>query len=135
MRHTDGLRALYKKIPEMWKLIKVVMIPKEDSDDLRPISISVTCWRILMCAALTNLEDWIAQWVDPDLHGGIKGRSTEELHSDFDEDLQMGIDGAHIWRGKTDLFKCFEGFTGLGNPRVGRAWATRRNCTLTHRLL
>lgn len=80
-------------MPHTWHHVKVALIPKDGSDDLRPISVSVAMWRIVMSATLGNVDSWIQSWAHPSLHSGIRGRSASDLHHSFGKDLLKATTG------------------------------------------
>ena len=62
-------------IPSAWRHVTVCLFPKEDSDDMRPISVTSICWRLIAGVTLGNLGEWIAQdipddWVLDEWMGG-----------------------------------------------------------------
>ena len=74
------------KVPKQWKQIRTLMIPKADGGQ-RPLSIAPLVWRAGMSCILTQVDEWVQQWVPNEVVGGVKGRSAETIHDDLFRDI------------------------------------------------
>ena len=93
-------------IPDTWRDVKTVLLPKPDSPtEWRPISIASIFRRVSASALLNNISDWADTWLPDEIYGGVKGRDPDDLN-------QILIDAVEnapfIIGGKIDLSKCFD---------------------------
>jgi hypothetical protein len=102
-------------VPRAWQQVRVCLIPKEGTSDLRPISVASVCWRVASGVILDSLDDWLQSWAPPALVGGIRGRSAADLHASFDLDIHRIVEGVPFAGGKVDLSKAFD----RGSPQLG----------------
>ena len=93
-------------LPELWKHLRVVMIPKANEPiEKRPISVAACLWRLLAASILQNIDSWVRSWLPPQIAGGVKRLDVDDIHAVLHEDLQSGGFAAG---GKMDLNKCFD---------------------------
>ena len=90
----DAMAAIWNTIlhagarmPNAWLDVRVVLIPKEGTNEKRPLSIAVMAWRAGISALLARMREWIANWVPEEVAGGVPGRSAAELHDVLQESI------------------------------------------------
>ena len=58
-------------IPQRWLEAKVTLIPKRDSNEMRPLAIASVLWRLGSRAVLQRLRTWMDQWLEETTCGGV----------------------------------------------------------------
>jgi endonuclease/exonuclease/phosphatase family metal-dependent hydrolase len=120
----EALARLWKvvwetaKLPESWKHVRVVSIPKEDGG-LRPLSIAAIGWRLGMTLVVASLREWYQQWIHTDIAGGLSQRSAAEIHDALFADIEDALSGGESITGlKVDIQKCFDSVSPRQAARV-----------------
>lgn len=113
------------KIPEIWTVTRVALIPKKDGGN-RPITVSAIAWRIIVSVGIQQLNPWIRRWVSYQIIGGVSNRGIEDLTARFDDDFDSSRSNIKSLTGASvDLKKffdtlsaeaCIEGLVFLGLP-------------------
>lgn len=122
----DCLAALWNgilhddiRLPDAWLDVRVVLIPKEDTDEMRPLSVCVQAWRAGMTAIMRQLYGWITSWMPTEVVGGIPGRDLAELHEDLHAALFSSQEDGEEFAGcKVDLRKAFDRANGPQSIRI-----------------
>jgi hypothetical protein len=97
-----------ERLPALLAQIRTVGLDKPEGGQ-RPISLAAVAWRICNTALIGKLADWVEQWAPPELTGGLRGRSSEEVHASLLHRLQtahrLGETFSSI---KEDIQKAFD---------------------------
>ena len=96
------------RLPSSWLHIRIALVPKPDSS-MRPIAVAVMAYRACMTATAVALRPWALAWAPPSLHGGLPGRSPDQLHEALFGDLEQAKLGPrHLCGTKADVRRCFD---------------------------
>ena len=96
------------KIPEIWKQIRVVGIPKAVGGT-RPLSVAAVAWRAGMTIIVRKLADWIDGSAPEEIIGGLRHRQAAEIHSRLTEAVERArMSDKCVIAAKLDLKKCFD---------------------------
>ena len=113
-------------VPAAWKHVKITLIAKPDRS-WRPLAIASIAYRLGMACLIKACRPWFDTWADPELLGGVAGRSIHDLHADLFEDMRVARSSRAPFLGvKQDVKKCFDSvwvqlaldaWTWLGAPQ------------------
>lgn len=67
-------------IPSRWVEAKIVCIPKDNSDDFRPLAIASVAWRAGARVLVAKVTDWAHTWSNHQVHGGIPEHGVLDCH-------------------------------------------------------
>ena len=96
------------ELPDAWVQVRTVLLPKPGEDGARPISIAAAAWRLMGTALLGNMTGWIWSWAAKEICGGIPGREADDIHEEFQMDMERILDDHDMIGGKIDLSKAFD---------------------------
>ena len=70
-------------LPTQWTISMIIPIPKQDSDQLRPISLTSCMCKVLERIILNRLKYIIGNKLHRKLYGFLQGRSTRDCFADY----------------------------------------------------
>ncbi len=76
-----------------------------------------------MTATMWRLQDWAEGWLAPEMRGGLRGRSPDELHdrlNDMVDWVQTRLE--RVSGGKIDLRKCFDTVDPYPAIKLWESW-------------
>ena len=94
-------------VPSAWQRIRITLIPKTEGG-WRPIAIAPLAWRVGLSVILRQCRGWFAAWADPELMGGIQGRSIHDVHADLCCVQEAKASNTPFVGVKQDVRKCFD---------------------------
>ena len=96
------------ELPAAWRRIRVALLPKPEGG-LRPISVASAAYRACMTCLLRAGRPWFQSWADPELVGGVPGRSMAQTHDELFTALHDALSSRQALVGaKQDIRKCFD---------------------------
>ena len=108
-------------VPEGWRQIRVVAIPKPDGG-LRPLALTQLAWRVGSSELLSQLTAWFGRWMPPELCGRLPGRSADTIHEDLGTFVQRRSTSRTFVGCKADVRKCFDRVSPRVALRILRWW-------------
>ena len=94
---------------EAWLAVRVTLVPKLESTDMRPISITSVFWRLIGSLRVQAMNLWIQAWAPQTVQGGIPERCVDKVNHPHPcaSDLYAAVIDS-MMGAKIDLSKCFD---------------------------
>ena len=97
------------RLPQAWLKIRCVLIPKQEGEGFRPISVAAIGWRVGLTAIMNQLHPWLESWLPESVVGGLRNKGTADAHASLHDDVIQALNNRTPLRGaKLDVSKCFD---------------------------
>ena len=97
------------RLPEAWLKIRCVLIPKQEGEGFRPISVAAIGWRVGLTAIMNQLHPWLESWLPESVVGGLRNKGTADAHASLHDDVVQALNSrTPLYGAKLDVSKCFD---------------------------